>query len=158
MHLRPYEDRDLAAVAELFTASVHEAAASHYDGVQRAAWAPRPPDLAQWRERLAPVVTLLAEQDGRLAGFLSYSAQGHIQFLFTAPGAIRGGVASALYGAAEADLRARRVELLTTEASLVAQPFFARQGVEVVEEQNVERAGVMFRRYRMRKALQLPES
>ncbi|PAM07785.1 GNAT family N-acetyltransferase, partial [Acinetobacter baumannii] len=42
---------------------------------------------------------------------------------------------------------------LFTEASLVAKPFFLRHGFSVVEEQNVSRGGVMFRRYAMRKAV-----
>ena len=43
MIIRPYTPADLEAVAQLFTASVHQVAASHYDETQRTAWAPQPP-------------------------------------------------------------------------------------------------------------------
>lgn len=51
MIIRSYRDADLAAIAELFTASVHSLAVGHYDAVQRAAWAPQPPDLEHFFER-----------------------------------------------------------------------------------------------------------
>ena len=153
MIIRPYTPADLEAVAQLFTASVHQVAASHYDETQRAAWAPQPPKLNTWQERLAPLQTLVAEENGRLAGFLSYEDDGHIDLLYTAPGSTRTGVASRLYHAAEAALAEAGATELFTEASLVARPFFERQGFEVTEEQNVTRNNVSFRRFAMRKQL-----
>lgn len=157
MIIRPYTPADLEPVARLFTASVHEVAASHYDAQQRAAWAPQPPDLAVWQKRLAPLTTLVAElvaeENSRLAGFLSYEDDGHIDLLYTAPGSTRTGVASRLYHEAETGLAEAGATELFTEASLVARPFFERQGFEVTEEQNVTRNGVSFRRFAMRKRL-----
>lgn len=153
MNVRAYRDADLAAVADLFTAAVHEGAARHYDASQRAAWAPRPPDLERWRERLAPLCTLVAEDDAGLAGFLAYAPDGHVDLLFTAPDRARRGVATALVERAEAELAAAGATELSTEASLVARPLFERHGFRVVEEQTVERDGVALRRFAMRKSL-----
>lgn len=151
--LRRYCDHDLEDVATLLTASVHQVAASHYDEAQRAAWAPQPPDLERFQRRLAPLETLVAEMDSRLAGFLSYAPCGHIELLFVSPDFVRRGVASALFGQTELELAASGVKELTTEASLVARPFFERQGFSIVEEQAVERNGVFLRRFAMRKTL-----
>ena len=151
MKIRSYTDDDLAAVAALFTASIHGLATGHYDAAQRAAWAPQPPDLDEWRRRLQGLNTLLAETQGRLAGFLAYAEDGHVDLLYTAPDSPRKGVASALYAEAEAALFASGVRRLYTEASLVARPFFERQGFVVREVQDVERRGLVFRRYAMDK-------
>ena len=151
MIIRSYRDADLAAIAELFTASVHSLAVGHYDAVQRAAWAPQPPDLEHWRGRLRSLQTCVAEEDGMLAGFIAYEQNGHIDLLFTAPDYARCGVASLLYGHVEAALLRLGVDALFTEASLVARPFFERQGFRIVEEQNVEVREAWFRRYAMRK-------
>ncbi|TJY59995.1 GNAT family N-acetyltransferase [Sinimarinibacterium sp. CAU 1509] len=153
MNLRRYKNDDLEAVAQLYTESIHTNAASHYDVAQRGAWAPRPPDLDIWRRRMATLQMLLAEEDGRLCGMLGYEDNGHIDLLFTAPGCARRGVASALYCAAESALAAQGLNELFTEASLVAHPFFLRQGFEVVEAQRINCRGVVLPRFAMRKRL-----
>lgn len=153
MRTRPYTDGDLEAVAALFTASIHALAVDAYDDEQRAAWAPRPPNLAEWRSRLSGLQVLVAEADGALAGFIAFTDDGRIDLLYTAPAAARRGVASALYREAEKHLAAAGVTALRTEASLVAAPFFARQGFAVVETQCVIRRGVAFQRHALQKAL-----
>lgn len=154
MNIRPYRDGDFQPLVDLFTDSVHGAAAGHYDAVQREAWAPRLPDLDSWRERLNGPRTLVAEADGRdLIGFVSYDPTGHIAFLYVSTTCQGRGVASALYREAEADLMSSGVEELYTEASLVARGFFERQGFRCESEQEVRRRGVVLRRWLMRKTL-----
>ncbi|GBO85685.1 hypothetical protein A6779_13535 [Marinobacter adhaerens] len=149
MNIRPFADQDLADIVALFTDSVHQIASQSYTPEQLATWAPRSPDLEQWRSRLSGVKTLVAESRGVLAGFISFTSAGHIEFLFTAPSFSRRGVASLLYKAASQRLAARGVTKLTTDASLEARPFFKYQGFKVVGEQTVEREGVKFRRFSM---------
>ena len=151
MHVRPYHDTDLAALVGVFTASVHGLGALHYTLEQRSAWAPQPADLDAWRLRLGPLETRLAMVGGTLAGFISWAANGQIEFLYVAPGYGRQGIASTLLQYAESALIAQGIHTFSTAASLVAQPFFARQGFHIVEEQRVERRGVSFRRYAMQK-------
>ncbi len=154
MNIRDYDESDLRSVAHLFTDSVHGLGWTHYDAAQCHAWAPRPPDLTAWRARLARLHTLVAEEeDGTLAGFLAYEDDAHIDLLFTAPDLARRGVASALYARAESSIAALGAAEAYTEASLIARPFFERQGFRVVEEQVVTRNGVSFRRFAMRKAI-----
>jgi putative acetyltransferase len=151
--IRPYRESDLDALVSLFTASVHHLAASHYDADQRAAWAPRPPDLGSWTKRFARLQTLVAEADMKVAGFISYEQNGHIDLLYTSPAYSRRGIALALYREAEARLSREGIPELFTEASSVARPFFERCGFRFVEEQCVQVRGVTFRRYAMRKSL-----
>lgn len=153
MQILEHDGSRLAEIATLFTASVHQLATAHYDAAQREAWAPRPPDPAQWQNRLQHACTLLADEDGSLLGFLAFEARGHVDMLFTLPGAARRGVATRLYREAEKRLRASGVAELTTEASRVAEPFFAREGFTVCERQRVERGGQWFERALMRKRL-----
>lgn len=149
MIIRPYTDQDLAEVVALFTDSVHQIASRSYTPEQLVIWAPPAPDLEQWRARLSGVETLVAESGGVIAGFLSFTSNGHIEFLFTAPTFARQGVASLLYQAAMQRLTANEVDTLTTDASLEALPFFESRGLKVSKEQTVERNGVKFRRFAM---------
>jgi putative acetyltransferase len=91
--------------------------------------------------------------DSRIAGFIAYEDGDHVDLLFTAPDFVRRGVASALYEGVEATLTAKGVRELFTEASLVARPFFARHGFEVIEQETVVRRDIELVRFRMRKTL-----
>lgn len=103
---RPYESTDLLSVIETDTASIRSLAAPYYTPEQIAARAPLPPDGTRWQERLAHLHTIIAESDGILAGFASYTLDGYLDFLFTHPGFARRGVASSLYYRVEFALRA----------------------------------------------------
>lgn len=133
----------------LFIESVHQIAAHSYTLEQRMAWAPVSPDLEQWKSRLAILETLVADFEGVIGGFISYTGNGHIEYLFTSPAFSRRGVASRLYEAAVQSLRSKGVNKLTTHASMEARPFFELKGFSIVEEQLVERNGVQLRRFAM---------
>lgn len=126
---------------------------SIYDQAQLAAWAPQPPDLAHWRQRLKPLQTLIAENNTELLGFIAYEETGHIDLLYVAPGHIRRGIATLLFSNVERGLAHAGVRELSTEASMIARPFFERQSFHVTEEQNVSVRGSTLRRYAMHKTL-----
>jgi putative acetyltransferase len=154
MKIRMYSDEDIESLVAVFTSSVHELSAPHYDAAQREAWAPIPPDLDAWRRRLSALHTIVAEEAGSCIGFLAYEADGHIVLLFTDPAAARRGVASALLREATRQLSAGgKVAEIFTEASLTARPFFLRHGFEVTAEQTVTRQGIRFCRFAMRRPI-----
>lgn len=153
MQIRAARLDDADAIAACFTASVHTLTGEHYDAAQREAWAPQPPDLEEWRERLRQHPALVAVDGESVLGFLVFQQDGHIDMLYCDPSAARSGVATRLYQQAEALLAEADSRELSTEASLVARPFFERQGFHVVAAQRVERRGVWFDRFAMRKRL-----
>src|SRR4029077_19894367 len=153
MNERPYESADLSSVIETYTASIRLLAAPYYTPEQIAAWAPVPPDAARWQERLAHLHTIVAESDGVLAGFASYTLDGYLDFLFTHPAFARRGVATSLYQHVESSLRAVSAHRVTTHSSLAARPFFDRHGFQLDAEQCVECRGVYLRRFAMSKEL-----
>ena len=116
---------------EIYTASIRSLAASYYSPEQIAAWAPVPPDAARWQERLSHLHTIVAECDGGLAGFASYTHDGYLNFLFTHPTFARRGVATRLYQRVELALRTVSAPRVTTHASLAARPFFDRHGFQL---------------------------
>ena len=136
---------------EVYTASIHSLAASYYSAEQITAWAPVPPDVARWEERLARLRTIVAESEGVLAGFASYTDDGYVDFLFTHPAFARRGVASSLYHRVESVLRAVGVSNVTAHVSLAARPFFDRHGFQLDAEECVECRGAYLRRFAMHK-------
>lgn len=152
--LRAYQTSDLTALVELFQASVSQLSTRHYDAAQRQAWSPEVAELPAWQTRFASLELLIAEDGQVIVGFIGFSLNGHIDLLYSAPSHARQGVASALYTAAEQRLRALGVRELFTEASLVAQAFFASQGFSVQQAQTVTRGAVTLPRMLMRKTLE----
>lgn len=153
MKIRLYTTAELDAVIQVFTDAVHVLTTHEYDEAQRAAWAPRPPDISTWHERMQQLQTWVAIDDNRVTGFISCEMNGHIDLLYVSPLYARRGIASAMYQCAETNLALSGVTTLFTEASLVARPFFERFNSIVMQEQEVSRRGASFRRFIMRKRL-----
>jgi len=58
---------------------------SAYSQAQRRAWVPIPRDRADWRARLAGQDILVSESGVRIAGFISLTPRGYIDFAFVRP-------------------------------------------------------------------------
>ena len=155
IHLRPYQPHDLPAIVALLQASISQLTTEHYDAAQRQAWSPEVADMPTWQTRFASLELFIAEEGQTIAGFIGFSLDGHIDLLFTAPAYARQGVATALYASAEQRLQTAGARELHTEASLVAQAFFAGQGFSVQQAQTVTRGTVNLPRMLMRKTLEL---
>ena len=153
MNVRSYEAGDLPKVIETYTASIHSLAAPFYSPEQIAAWAPPDADMGRWQKRLAGLHTIVAEEEGMLAGFASYTDEGYFDFLHTHPDFARCGVATRLYQQIESVLCSAGCARVFTHASIAARPFFDHQGFEVNKEECVECRGVYLRRFAMHKQL-----
>jgi putative acetyltransferase len=150
---RPYHPNDLPNVIEVYTAAIHSLAAPFYSPEQLAAWAPPTTDRERWQKSLASVHTIVADDNGVIAGFVSYKDDGYVHLLFTHPAYARRGVATRLYGLIESALRSVGCPKVFTHASLAARPFFERQGFHVDAEESVECRSVFLRRFSMHKQL-----
>jgi len=152
--IRSYRSPDAKALGEVFHRAVHEGAAGKYSPEECAAWSPEPPVSHAWAARLGEAETLVAETPGGLVGFMSLVIdRAYLDFAFVAPEVMGKGVAAALYAVLEGRARAKGLTVLSTEASLLAEPFFLRQGWRLVERQEVERRGVMLKNAVMEKDL-----
>ena len=140
--LRPLVDADLPAVAELFFAAVRRINVRDYTPAQVAAWAPEPQSSSRWRQRLEGQEVLVADGAGQVVGFCSWTGAGYIDFLYVHPDHVGRGVASRLYAAVEAALRARGLSRIEVHVSVTAEPFFLRRGYRLVRRQLVLVRGV----------------
>lgn len=149
-HIRP---EDYADVGRIFFCAVHEGTNHVYSLAQRTAWGGLTIDLPRWKERLTTLAGFVAEVDGEPVGFITVDPTGYIDLAFVLPSAARKGVGSALLARAEHLAFIQGATDLTTAASLAARPFFERHGWGVLKEEQVERGGVILKRYQMQKHL-----
>jgi putative acetyltransferase len=148
---RQYTPADLPQIMAVYHEAIHTLAAPFYAKEQLDAWAPQDQKVDCWQERMAQVRTRVIEDEGLMAGFVSYDLTGHLDLLFVHPRFARRGVATRLCVAVEQELRAAGVARIFTEASLAARVFFERIGFRVIAEEAVECRGVPLRRYAMEK-------
>lgn len=151
--LRDYRPEDAAAIAELYTTSVHTVCVADYDATQREAWAPRPPDLARWQARLASKRPVVAEREGEVVGFAELEADGHIDCFYVHAGHQGAGIGSRLMAELERRARAAGLHRLYAEVSHTARPAFLRWGFRVIRENPVEVRGVRMSNWCMDRAL-----
>ncbi|MBL4646244.1 MAG: GNAT family N-acetyltransferase [Hyphomicrobiales bacterium] len=151
--IRNYQDTDAQETAQLFFNSVRNGTGDFYTKEQRAAWAPQIPELARWHTRLEEQITLIAELDQKLVGFMTLKQSGYIDLAFVNPDHIGNGIGRALYEAVEAKAEELSIERLTTQASLAAKAFFENFGWQVDKEQHLTRQSVTLTNFVMSKNL-----
>jgi putative acetyltransferase len=151
--VRPWLPSDTEEIADIFRRSVREVASRDYRPAQIEAWAAAPGEPAVWEDRMRNRVVFVAEEAGRLIGFLQYEPPDHIDMTYVHPERQRKGVASALLAALEEDALHRGVKLLNVEASITSRPFFEARGFLVLTPQIVTAQGQDFLNYRMAKRL-----
>lgn len=106
-----------------------------------------------WSARHAANIAYVAEIDGKVTGFMTLTANGYLDMAFVLPEAMGTGVANSLYAAIEARASATGLSLLTTDASHLAQPFFAKHGWKTLAAQSVSKGGQTLENFRMEKPL-----
>ncbi len=153
MKIVPYKNFYAREIADLYHASVHGTAHTHYSTKQLEAWAPTPPDYAWWGERLSRKKPFLALEGGQVVGFIELEADGHIDCLYTHKDFQRRGVAGRLYRFAEEEAIRRGLQRLYVEASLMACPFFEKRGYTVRTRNQFVRRGVELVNFTMEKNL-----
>ncbi|MBY6200730.1 GNAT family N-acetyltransferase [Maritalea mobilis] len=141
--IRPYRTEDAAALATVFHRAVRRGAARHYTLPQRMAWSPRPQTAEHWDTRLSRLDTMVAEDGRGLLGFMALNLDdAFLDFAYVLPEAAGRGVGGTLLAVLEGRAKSAGIDRLETEASRVAEPFFAARGWSVLRRQRVRRHGI----------------
>ncbi|MCJ8324967.1 MAG: GNAT family N-acetyltransferase [Rhizobiales bacterium] len=153
IQVRPFQDTDAKAAAQIFYDAVHIGAAEFYNQEQRAAWAAEVPNSDVWCDRLNAQIAYVAVSDEQLVGYMTLADDGYIDLAFVRPDKIGTGVAKALYDAVEAKAIEFGASRLYSTASFLAKRFFERQGWSMLKQQTIERHGVELTNFAMEKRL-----
>lgn len=148
MILKKYESSYCLPMAQLFYDTVHSVNAADYTPQQLQAWAPGTVDLQAWDQSFSQHYTLLAIEGGQVLGFGDITPTGYLDRLYVHKDHQHQGIATFLCDRLEQAVAAER---LTVAASITARPFFEKRGYRVLQEQQVERHGIILTNYRMEK-------
>ncbi len=154
LSIRHYDTGDGAATLRVFRRAVHTTAAKDYSQAQIEAWCPSNIDLADWERKRADRNTVVADSRGTVLGFTDLDQNGYIDMMFVDPAASRRGIATRLLQWATEQAVKSGTEVLRTNASITARPFFLAAGFVDDEEQLVVVRGVAMSNHAMSKPLE----
>lgn len=147
MLIREYQPDDCREMAELFYKTVHTVNAGDYTEEQLDAWASGEVDLDKWNQLFLEHYSIVAIEDGIIAGFGDIDKTGYLDRLYVHKDYQRQGIASAICDKLEREAQGRVV----THASITARPFFEKRGYKLIKEQQVKRRGVFLTNFVMGK-------
>lgn len=153
MNLRPFTSDDGPATLAIFRAAIRVTAAADYSPEQIEAWAGADVTQEQWRAKRASTDTVVAEIDGRVAGFTDLDDSGYLDMLFVDPELTRRGVATALLEWVLAKARDQGIPEIYTHASVTARPFFEHHGFTVTQQRHPVIRGVQLANFVMRRTV-----
>ncbi|RDY22646.1 GNAT family N-acetyltransferase [Romboutsia maritimum] len=154
MQIRIYNKlNDFNEIIELFYNTVHNVNSKDYNKEQLNAWAPKNIDKPRWFRTLSEHYSIVAELDGTIIGFGDIDSNGYLDRLFVHKDYQGIKVATHLVKNLEQYAINNGVEIISTEASITARPFFEKQGYKVIEQQRVEIRGQNLTNFKMIKSL-----
>lgn len=126
--LRPYGPADALTLHALFREAILVGAAGHYTAEELAEWAGPPEVPDGWDEHHAENVTVIAEDAGRITGYMMMHPDGYLDMAFVRPERRGTGTADLLYRAIQAAARERGLGRMTVLASRLMERFLGRRG------------------------------
>lgn len=151
--IRPYQQADAPALLTLFRDTVRRINSRDYDPRQISLWTSDEISLEGWTARFEQRFAIVAELEGRIAGFTELASNGHIDRFFVSADHQRLGVGKALASALFAEADRRGIARLYLDASITARLFFESMGFAVVTPQTVVVRGIEFVNFRMERHL-----
>ena len=133
--LRPFLPADAPVLREIFRDSIEDLTADDYTEAQQEAWASAADDLAEFRQKLAGELTLIATMEGSPVGFASLQGKDKIDMLYVHPAATGQGVGAMLIDALEKLAGSRGAAKLSADVSDSARGFFEKRGY-VAQQRN----------------------
>jgi len=125
---------DIPAIVEMYRATVHTINAKDYTPAQIKVWADGAVNYPRWEKAIKEQYFVMAEIDGKLAGFSSIAKNGYLDFLYVSKDYQRCGVALTLLKEIERKAREQKNQEIYSHVSKTARGFFQKMGYEHKED------------------------
>ena len=149
-----YHPDNCKYVQELFFNTVHSINSVDYTESQLDAWAPKDMDLHTWNDRLLRNnYAITAKLNDIIVGIGTADDTGYFDLLYVHRDYQRMGIATLIADDIEKYFSNKDIQVISTDASVTAKPFFEKRGYSVQKEQSVESRGQYLTNYKMKKKL-----
>ena len=150
MKIRQYKSIDLEQITRLFYETVHAVNIKDYTEQQLNVWATGNINFKKWDTSFLKHLTYDAIEKDLIIGFGDIDETGYLDRLFVHKDFQGRGVATALCNRLENEVGTK---CIIVYASITAKSFFENWGYKIIRLQEVEKQGVFFKNYIMRKEL-----
>lgn len=131
--IRKYKSTDIEQVVNVYKRSIEETGPEKYSSEQVRVWASYPDNILEFNRALQSGHTVVAESPGEIVSFGSITPSAHLSFIFTLKQHSGKGIAGFIYRQLEEYATEKGAKHITIEASLIAVPFFEKQGFSAIE-------------------------
>lgn len=149
-----YEESMLNEMMQLFYNTVHTVNAKDYRKDQLNGWAPLHTDKKFWEQRLKKNICKVAFLNDTMVGFTELVDE-HVDTLYVHKDFQRQKIAASLFDEILHIAELKKYDVLTTEASITARPFFEAFGFRVTQVKKKLYNGRDFTNFKMTKDLSI---
>lgn len=142
--LRTAVHADIPAIGKLYAETVRNVNNADYSPEQIKIWSASGYEAERWEKRIAEQYFILAEINGKLAGFGSVDPSGYLDFMYVSKDHQRMGVAKAILDEIERKAAEQNNPQIYSHVSKTAFGFFKKHGYKKVRELNDPYKGVVF--------------
>jgi putative acetyltransferase len=135
---------DISAIVEMYRQTVHTVNSKDYTPEQITVWADGAVNYPRWEKAIKEQFFVLAEIEGKLAGFSSIAKDGYLDFMYVNKDYQRCGVARALLNEIENKALEQKNAEIYSHVSKTAKGFFEKMGYEHKEDLKDLYKGVLF--------------
>ncbi len=159
-NLRDYDCRrvrlnDLDQILNVFNQAVRNTALKDYTKEQIDAWSASSLERDRWSQKIVHQEVYAVLEDNKIIGFSSLENKNYIDLMYVHPSYLGRGIAKFLLSKIEGLAKGYGTQIIKTDVSETAKPFFERMGFVVERKNEFDLRGVLIHNYAMKKELHL---
>ena len=144
---------DLPEITSIFRDTIIHVNSKDYSEKQIAVWASGADDAETWTERINTFYFIVAEINNAIVGFAYLKNGNYFDGLFVHKDFQRQGIGSKLLRIIESQVMMHDFEVIRSDVSITALPFFDNKYYEVIKKQKKSFKGLVFENYLVEKVL-----
>lgn len=144
---------DIPEITSIFRNTIINVNAKDYSEKQIKVWASGADDIEKWKDRINKLYFIVAEIENTIVGFAYLKNGNYFDGLFVHKDYQRQGIASKLMRIIESQVMMNGFEIIKSDVSITALPFFDNKYYEVVKKQRKSFKGLVFENYIVEKEL-----
>ena len=144
---------DIPEITSIFRNTIIHINSKNYSEKQIKVWASGADDIKKWEERIKKFYFIVAEIDQTIVGFAYLKNGNYFDSLFVHKDFLRQGIASKLMRIIESQVMMNGFEIIKSDVSITALPFFDNKYYNVIKKQKKSFKGLVFENYIVEKEL-----
>lgn len=145
---------DLKEMQELYIETIKHVCKNDYNSTQIDVWISGVKNTERWVVVINTQFVLLAIIEDQIVGFGTLKDGNYIDFFYIHKDFQRQGIADRLLTELQLEAKKQHSEVITSDVSITARPFFEKKGFIVKAEQRNIRFGIELINYKMEKKLE----